>query len=88
VLTTLLHCYHGISTAQQEAERAKYVVSKAMQEKEAIIVKAAGEAESAALVGKVRGRNGKERWCVAGGGMCFLRCGSVERAEVVMHDVG
>jgi hypothetical protein len=31
------------------------VVSKAMQEKEAIIVRAEGEAQSAALVGKVSG---------------------------------
>jgi hypothetical protein len=31
------------------------VVSKAMQEKEAIIIKAEGEAQSAALVGKVSG---------------------------------
>ncbi len=38
--------------AQQEAERAKYVVMKANQEKEAIIIKAEGEAQSAALVGK------------------------------------
>lgn len=40
------------TTAQQEAERAKYVVMKANQEKEAIIIKAEGEAQSAALVGK------------------------------------
>ena len=33
--------------AQQEAERARYVVEKAIQEKKSIIVKAEGEAESA-----------------------------------------
>ena len=38
--------------AQQEAERARYVVEKAIQEKKSIIVKAEGEAESARLVGK------------------------------------
>lgn len=46
--------------AQQEAERAKYIVTKASQEKEAIIIKAEGEAQSAALVGKVR-RTGSSR---------------------------
>ena len=39
-------------TAQQEAQRAEYVVMKANQEKKAIIIKAEGEAQSAALVGK------------------------------------
>ena len=43
---------HPTTTAQQEAERAKYIVMKANQEKEAIIIKAEGEAQSAALVGK------------------------------------
>ena len=38
--------------AEQEAERAKYVVDKAMQEKRSIIVKAEGEAKSVELVGQ------------------------------------
>eukprot|EP00640_Fibrocapsa_japonica_P003523 CAMPEP_0113940856 /NCGR_PEP_ID=MMETSP1339-20121228/6898_1 /TAXON_ID=94617 /ORGANISM="Fibrocapsa japonica" /LENGTH=293 /DNA_ID=CAMNT_0000944819 /DNA_START=46 /DNA_END=927 /DNA_ORIENTATION=+ /assembly_acc=CAM_ASM_000762 len=38
--------------AQQDAERAKYVVDKAIQEKRSIILKAQGEAQSAELVGK------------------------------------
>jgi len=38
--------------AQQDAERARYVVERARQEKEGIIVRAKGEAESAILVGK------------------------------------
>ncbi|KAG5188128.1 prohibitin-2-like protein [Tribonema minus] len=38
--------------AQQDAERAKYVVMKAVQEKMSIVLKAKGEAESAALIGK------------------------------------
>lgn len=38
--------------AQQEAERARYIVEKAMQEKKSIIVKAQGEAKAAELVGK------------------------------------
>lgn len=38
--------------AQQEAERARYIVEKALQEKKSIIVKAQGEAKAAELVGK------------------------------------
>jgi len=38
--------------AQQEAERAKYVVIGAQQEKQTIITKARGEAESATLIGQ------------------------------------
>lgn len=38
--------------AQQEAERAKYVVIGAQQEKQTIITKAKGEAESASLIGQ------------------------------------
>lgn len=38
--------------AQQEAERAKYIVIGAQQEKQTIITKARGEAESASLIGQ------------------------------------
>jgi prohibitin 2 len=38
--------------AQQEAERAKYIVLGAQQEKQTIITKAKGEAESATLIGQ------------------------------------
>jgi len=38
--------------AQQEAERAKYIVLGALQEKQTIITKAKGEAESATLIGQ------------------------------------
>jgi len=37
--------------AEQEAERAKYIVDKALQEKRSIVVKAEGEARSAELIG-------------------------------------
>lgn len=37
--------------AQQDAERSKYVVEKAIQEKKAIVIKAEGEARSAELIG-------------------------------------
>mmetsp|Transcript_25292 Transcript_25292/g.24247 ORF Transcript_25292/g.24247 Transcript_25292/m.24247 type:complete len:321 (-) Transcript_25292:165-1127(-) len=43
--------------AQQEAERAKYVVIGAQQEKQTIITKARGEAESASLIGTAVKRN-------------------------------
>lgn len=39
--------------AQQEAERAKYIVDRAIQEKQSIIIRAMGEAKSAELIGKV-----------------------------------
>ena len=38
--------------AQQDSERARYIVEKAIQEKKSIIVKAEGEAQAARLVGK------------------------------------
>ena len=38
--------------AQQDAERARYVVDKAVQEKKKIIIKAEGEAKSAELIGE------------------------------------
>ena len=43
--------------AQQDAERAKYVVIGALQEKKTIITKARGEAESAELIGNAVKRN-------------------------------
>jgi prohibitin 2 len=39
--------------AQQDAERSKYIVERAVQEKKSIIIKAQGEAKSAELIGKV-----------------------------------
>lgn len=38
--------------AQQDAERSKYIVERAVQEKKSIIIKAQGEAKSAELIGK------------------------------------
>jgi prohibitin 2 len=38
--------------AQQEAERAKYIVDRAFQEKRSIIIKAEGEARAAELIGQ------------------------------------
>lgn len=40
--------------AQQDAERAKWIVERAIQEKKSIVIKAEGEAKSAELIGNVR----------------------------------
>lgn len=48
----LYYCVSYYITAQQDAERAKYVVLGAQQEKLTIITKAKGEAESAELIGQ------------------------------------
>ena len=39
--------------AQQDAERGKYIVEKALQEKRKIVIRAEGEAQSAQLIGTV-----------------------------------
>lgn len=44
-------------TAQQDAEKAKYIVLGALEEKKTIITKARGEAESAELIGVAVKRN-------------------------------
>lgn len=43
--------------AQQEAERAKFIVERAQQEKESAIIKARGEAQSATLIGQAIQQN-------------------------------
>lgn len=43
--------------AQQEAERAKYLVQRALQEKNSLIIKAEGEARAAELIGPVLGKS-------------------------------
>lgn len=43
--------------AQQEAERARFIVEKALQDKRSIIIKAEGEAASADLIGKAIANN-------------------------------
>ena len=39
--------------AQQDSERARYIVERALQEKKSIIIRAEGEARSAELIGNV-----------------------------------
>jgi prohibitin 2 len=43
--------------AQQDAERARFIVEKAMQDKKSIVIKAEGEAQSAAMIGKAIANN-------------------------------
>jgi len=43
--------------AQQEAERARFMVDKALQDKRSIIIKAQGEAKSAELIGRAIAKN-------------------------------
>ncbi|GBG00546.1 hypothetical protein Rsub_13311 [Raphidocelis subcapitata] len=43
--------------AQQEAERAKFIVEKALQDKQSAIVRAQGEAQSARLIGQAIQQN-------------------------------
>lgn len=43
--------------AQQEAERAKFIVDKALQEKKSTVIKAEGEAKSATLIGQAVSNN-------------------------------
>lgn len=43
--------------AQQEAERAKYIVDRAVQEKKSIVIKAQGEAQAAQLIGSAIQKN-------------------------------
>ncbi len=46
------HAVEAKQIAQQEAQRATYIVDRARQEKQSIIVKAEGEARSAELIGE------------------------------------
>jgi len=43
--------------AQQDAERAKYIVDRALQEKKSIVIRAQGEAQSATLIGSAINKN-------------------------------
>jgi prohibitin 2 len=47
----------NIYTAQQEAQRAAFIVEKAKQDKQSTIVRAEGEARSAELIGKAMMNN-------------------------------
>jgi prohibitin 2 len=51
------HAVEQKQVAQQEAERSKFWVEKAKQEKKAVIIRAAGEAQAAELLGRAMSAN-------------------------------
>mmetsp|Transcript_15753 Transcript_15753/g.54696 ORF Transcript_15753/g.54696 Transcript_15753/m.54696 type:complete len:302 (-) Transcript_15753:180-1085(-) len=46
------HAVEAKQVAQQEAERARYIVDKARQDKRSVVIRAQGEAKSAEMIGK------------------------------------
>jgi len=62
--------------AQQESERAKYIVERALQEKKSIIIKAEGEATSAQLIGNAIQNN-----------PAFIQLRRIEAAKDIAHMV-
>jgi len=62
--------------AQQEAERARFIVQRAMQEKKQSIIRAQGEAESAKLIGEAMSNNPS-----------FLSLRRIEAARAVAHTI-
>lgn len=66
--------------AQQEAQRAAFVVDKAHQEKQAMVVKAQGEARSAELIGEAIKKS-----------KAYVELKKIENARAIaqqMHDSG
>lgn len=62
--------------AQQEAERARYIVEKALQDQRSIIIKAQGEAKAAEMVGKaVAGNPG------------FIQLRRIDTAREIAHAI-
>jgi prohibitin 1 len=64
--------------AQQDAERARYTVEKAEQERQANVIRAEGEAESADMIAKAIER--------AGDGLIKIR--SIEASKEVLTHLG
>jgi prohibitin 2 len=62
--------------AQQEAERAKFIVDRAVQDKQSAIVRAQGEAQSARLIGQAMQQN-----------PAFLTLRKIEAARDVAHTI-
>ncbi|KAJ3207882.1 Prohibitin-2, subunit of the prohibitin complex (Phb1p-Phb2p) [Dinochytrium kinnereticum] len=62
--------------AQQEAQRATYIVERALQEKQSIIVRAEGEAKSAELIGEaIKNKPG------------FLDLRKIDAAQSIAHSI-
>jgi len=62
--------------AQQDAERAKFVVQKALQDKKSAIIKANGEAKSAELIGRA-----------IAGNPAYIELRRIEAAKDIAHTV-
>eukprot|EP00877_Chromochloris_zofingiensis_P003190 jgi/Chrzof1/12872/Cz07g10130.t1 len=62
--------------AQQEAERAKFIVDKAIQDKQSAIVRAQGEAQSATLIGQAIQQN-----------PAFITLRKIEAAREIAHTI-
>lgn len=54
LVNNIIYSMRFTHLASQEAERSKFVVMKAEQEKRAAIIRAQGEAEAARLISEVR----------------------------------
>ncbi len=54
-------------TAQQEAQRAMFIVEKAKQERQEKVVRAEGEAEAARMISCHRVCGGRGRFCASFG---------------------
>lgn len=63
--------------AQQDAERAKFIVQKALQDKKSAIIKAKGEAKSAELIGSAISDN-----------PAYIELRRIEAAKDIAHTVG
>lgn len=70
------HAVEAKQIAQQEAQRAIFVVEKAKQEQQSIIVKAEGEAEAARMIGEAIKRN-----------PAFLELRRIEAAREIANNV-
>ena len=62
--------------AQQDAERAKFIVQKALQDKKSTIIKAEGECKSAELIGKAVAKN-----------PAYIELRRIEAAKDIAHAV-
>jgi prohibitin 2 len=51
------HAVEAKQIAQQEAQRAAFVVERAKQEQQSIVIKAEGEAEAAKMIGEAMRKN-------------------------------
>lgn len=69
-------CAHTLSAAAQEAERAKFIVEKAQQDKRSVIIRAEGEAESARMISEAI-KNSPN----------FLKLRKIEAAREIAHSV-